>query len=395
MPQHMTTTPLSGCSDARLAALFATPPGTLCLDTAAHGPRLHAVQAAAEAALAAGVAPWRLGKTAWNGAIERVRALAAGFFDGDANGVALVPSAGYALSLAARNLPLAADSKVLVLEGQFPSNLLPWQQRCAETGAGLVGVRRGRSQGWTEAVLEALDADPSIAVLALPQAHWHDGALLDLDRISARARQRDAALVLDLSQSLGVLPADIARWRPQFVAAVGHKWLLGSHGLAYLWAAPYWREHGEPLEQNWFAREHDAAMASPSRPPPYRAGARRFDAGGVAHAQKLAMAEAALAQLQAWGIDALAGALRTRTDAFDAVLREHGLGAWSTPGHAPHLLGLRPPAERIDAVAQALADAGAVFTHRHGLLRIAPHLQVTVAQMRMLAGRVAAAAAHR
>ncbi|WP_237056832.1 aminotransferase class V-fold PLP-dependent enzyme [Marilutibacter chinensis] len=383
--------------DARLAAMFATPHGTLHLDSAAHGPRLRGVQAAAEATLAESIAPWRIGMQAWNDAIERVRSLAACFFEGDAfdgdgDGVALVPSAGYALSLAARNLQLGAGDKVLVLAGQFPSNLLPWQQRCAETGASLVEVRRAPGQDWTGAVLAALEADPAIRVLALPQAHWHDGALLDLDRISAQARACDAALVLDLSQSLGALPADVSRWQPQFAVAVGHKWLLGSYGLAYLWVAPHWREHGRPLEQNWFAREHDAAMASPLQPPAYRPGARRFDAGGIAHAQKLAMAAVALAQLQAWGVAGLSQALGTRTAAFDAVLREYGLEDWITPGHAPHLLGLRPPPERIDTAAQALAAAGAVFTRRHGLLRIAPHLQVTVAQMRVLAERVVAAA---
>ncbi|KAB8178856.1 aminotransferase class V-fold PLP-dependent enzyme [Lysobacter maris] len=380
-----------------LTDLFATPPGTLYLDSAAHGPRLCSVHSAAEAALADGVAPWRIDMDDWYASIERVRTLAAMIFEGDGfrgdgDGVALVPSVGYAMSLAANNLELDAGDTVLVLEGQFPSNLLPWQQRCAQTGAGLVAVRRAHGQDWTAAVLAALDADPAIRILALPHAHWHDGALLDLDRISARAQARDAALVLDMSQSLGALPADIARWRPQFVAAVGHKWLLGSHGLAYLWAAPHWRAHGQPLEQNWFAREHAAAMASPSQPPPYRAGARRFDAGGVAHAQKLAMAAAALSQLQDWGIAALSQALGARTAAFDAVLREHGLEDWGTPGHAPHLFGLRPAAQRLDAVAHALADAGAVFTQRHGVLRIAPHLQVTPAQMRMLAERVVAAA---
>lgn len=379
---------LSDLDDTALAALFATPPGTLYLNAASHGPRLRSVQAAAETAMAAGIAPWRLGEEEWIASIEHVRTLVAGFFDGDADAVALVPSAGYGLSLAARNLPLSRDEAVLVLAGQFPSNLLPWQQRCADTGARMVHVQRVAEHDWTDAVLAALDDDPGIRILALPHAYWHDGTLLDLDRIAACAHARGAALVLDLSQSLGALPTAIERWRPAFVVSVGHKWMLGSYGLAYLWASPHWREHGEPLEQTWFAREHDAAMASPLRPPRYRPGARRFDAGGIAHAEKLAMAAAALEQLHAWGIENLRDALQARTAAFDTVLREHGLDDWITPDHAPHLLGLRPPAERLDAVAKVLTEAGAVFTRRHGQLRIAPHLQVTVAQMREVGGVV-------
>lgn len=383
--------PTADLDDDALAAMFATPADVKCLDCAAHGPRLRSVHAAALAAVDAGRMPWRAGNDAWLASIERVRALAADLFDGDPEGVAMLHSVGHAMSLAARNLPLERGESVLVLDAQFPSNLLPWQHRCAQVGARVVRAVRRVGQDWTGAVLDALEANPSVRIAALPHAHWHDGALLDMDAIAGRCRARGIALVLDLSQSLGVLRVDIDRWQPQFVASVGHKWLLGGYGLAWLWVAPHWRRHGEPLEQHWFARDHDAAMASPLQLPPFRDGARRFDAGAVAHGQLLAMAEAALGQLKAWGVDAVHQALARRTGAFDAALHAGGAGDWSTPGHAPHVLGLRPPRDRLDAVAAALSQRGAVFTQRHGVLRIAPYLQVTVADMHGLARAAASA----
>lgn len=397
---HKITDPAPG--DPALTDLFALPADTLYLDTAAHGPRLRAVQDAAQAALDAGVAPWRVSASDWEASIERVRARAAAVFDGDGGGkgdgdsdaVALVPSAAYGLAIAARNLPLAAGDAVLVLDGQFPSNLLPWQQRCSEVGARMVAVRRVPDQGWTGAVLAALDADPAIRVLALPHVHWHDGALLDLDRIAARARDSGAALVLDLSQSLGALPAAIARWQPAFAVAVGHKWLLGAHGLAYLWAAPHWRDHGVSIEQHWLARDGGDAWHFPAdRAAPYRAGARRYDAGGVADPLRLAMADAALRQVNDWGVARIAAALRTRTAAFEAGLRECGLSHWATPGPVAHFLGVRPlRADVLAAVAAALGAAGVVVTTRHGLLRIAPYLQVGVDDLRRVAAIIGAVA---
>lgn len=376
---------------------FAVPAGTLYLDTAAHGPRLRAVQDAAQAALDASVAPWRLSMSAWEASIETVRTRAAALFEGNGDGdaVALVPSAAYGLAIAARNLPLAAGDAVLVLDGQFPSNLLPWQQRCSEVGARIAAVRRGHDQDWTDAVLAALETDPAIRVLALPQAYWHDGALLDLDRIAARARDANAALVLDLSQSLGARPAELARWQPAFAVAVGHKWLLGAPGLAYLWVAPQWRERGVSIEQHWLARDGGSDWRFPvDRPAPYRAGARRYDAGGIADPLRLAMADAALQQVNAWGVARIGARLRARTAAFDAGLREHGLSHWRLPGPAAHFLGVRPPrAEAMTAVANALSAAGIVVTARHGLLRIAPHLHVSLEDLRRVATIIAAAAA--
>src|SRR5690606_13264314 len=358
----------------------------LYLDCAARAPMLHGVHAAALAALEANATPWTQSFDALDAQVEAVRTLAAGLLDGDAEAVALVPSAAFALSTAARNLPLAAGEAVLLLEGQFPSNLLPWQQRCAETGAHVAGVRRAPGQDWTDAVLAALAAEPRVRVVALPHVRWDDGALPDLDRIAPRVHAAGAALVLDLSQSLGALPADIARWRPDFVASVGYKWLLGPRGLAWLWAAPRWRGEGVAIEQHWSARDAGTGWRFPvdALPPP-RPGARRFDAGGLDEPLPLAMAGAGLEQIHAWGVPRIAAALGACTRALDDALDAHGLSDWKTPAHAPHLTALRPPPERLDAVFDALARERIACTRRHGLLRIAPHLHVAPDDMARVA----------
>lgn len=375
------------------AAAFMPFGDSLYLDCAARAPMLRSVHAAGLAALQANATPWTQSFDALAAQVEAVRALAARLLDGDPDAVALVPSAAFALSTAARNLPLAPGEAVLLLEGQFPSNLLPWQQRCAEAGARITGVRRAPGQDWTDAVLAALAAEPRVRVVALPQVRWDDGAVLDLDRIAPSVHAAGAALVLDLSQSLGALPADIARWRPDFVACVGYKWLLGPRGLAWLWAAPRWREAGVAIEQHWSARDAGADWRFPvEAPPPSRHGARRFDAGELDEPLLLAMAAAGLEQVLAWGVPAIAAALGERTRALDAALDASGLSAWKTPGHAPHLTALRPPAERLDAVFDALVRERVACTRRHGLLRIAPHLHVTPDDMARVAAVAAGAA---
>ncbi|WP_426683651.1 aminotransferase class V-fold PLP-dependent enzyme [Xanthomonas translucens pv. undulosa] len=373
---------------------FVLPEGVRYLDTASKGPRLASVLAAGQAALAESIAPWTLSFDAWRAQIETLRSLAAAtLFDGDADGVAMLPSAAYGLATAARQLPLAAGEAVLLLDGQFPSNLLLWQQRCAESGAQLAVVRRGPQQDWTEAVLAALDAQPRVRIATLPNAYWRDGALLDLDRIAARVHAAGAALVLDLSQSLGVLPARLAAWRPDFVVAVGHKWLLGPMGLAWLWASPHWRAHGVPIEHHWQARDPGADWNFPvAAPPPFRAGARRFDAGGVAEPLRLAMASAALQQLQHWQPARIAARLGELGAAFEDELQAQGVGDWTVPGHAPHLSALRPPASALHALLPWLQRAQVICTHRHGALRIAPYLQLTPEAMRGLAREMVAAA---
>ncbi|KAB7769819.1 aminotransferase class V-fold PLP-dependent enzyme [Xanthomonas maliensis] len=356
---------------------FAIPDDVLYLDAASRGPALRAVQTIAHAAIDALSAPWRLPFDAWMADIERLRALAALLFDGDAEALALQPSAAHGLAIAAHNLPLPRGSTVLLLEGQFPSNLLIWQRRCSEQQAQLLAVPTPRDTELSDAVVQAIEQAPALAIVSLPQVYWLDGRRLDLDRISAAVHARGAALVLDLSQSLGVMSPDLARWRPAFVVSVGHKWLLGPMGLAWLWVAPRWRTHGLPLEEHWIGRDAGSSWEFPlERMPAYRQGARRFDAGGVADPLRIAMATVALQQIAAWQPPRIAQALGELTAQWDAALQAAGLADWRTPQHASHLTALQPPAAQLDAATQRLRAQGVICTRRHGRLRIAPYLHV-------------------
>ncbi|MFA0922980.1 aminotransferase class V-fold PLP-dependent enzyme [Xanthomonas fragariae] len=366
---------------------FALPIEITYLDTASRGPLLRAVQAVAHQAIDAMATPWQLPFDAWLHDIEHLRGLAAGLFDNDADGVAMVPSAAHGLATAARNLPLQRGEAVLLLERQFPSNLLIWQRRCAEVGAYIVAVSTTTGDALTDAVLQAIAQTPALRIVTLPHAYWLDGRALDLDRIGAQVHACGAALVLDLSQSLGVLPIDLRRWRPDFVVSVGHKWLLGPMGLAWLWVAPQWRAHGVPIEEHWIGRDAGSSWEFPvATAPLYRSGARRFDAGGVADPLRVAMATMALQQVAAWEPARIAEALGALTAQWDVGLHARGLGSWCTPGHAPHLTALRPPADQLEAVATTLGALGVICTRRHGRLRIAPHLSVTEHALSRLIG---------
>jgi selenocysteine lyase/cysteine desulfurase len=166
--------------------------------------------------------------------------------------VALVPAASYGLAAAAANLPLGSGRTVVLAADQFPSNVHVWRVRAAEVGARIVAAAPGPEGDLTAAILASIG--PETAVVACAHCRWTDGALVDLVQVAEAARAVGAALVLDLTQSAGALPFDLAAVRPDFLTTACYKWLLGPYSTGFLYVAPH-RRDGHPLEEHWLGRE--------------------------------------------------------------------------------------------------------------------------------------------
>ena len=356
-------------------AAFDVPADIAYFNTASLAPQLHVVRAAGEAALERRGRPWTIPARDWFVDVERLRRLFAHLISADAEGVALVPATSYGFAVAARNLPLQAGQRVLVLAEEYPSGIYTWRAAAGRAGAEILTVSREPGQSWADAVLAALD--DRVAIVSVPNVHWTDGALVDLVPIAARSRELEARLVIDGSQSVGAMPLDVEELRPDFLVTVGYKWLLGPFSVGYLYVAEEHRE-GEPLEENWILRagSEDFARLVDYRDE-YQPGARRFDVGERTKFELVPMAIAALEEICQWNVERVAATLAARTS--DIARRAAGLGLDPMPDakRGPHMLGvqLREPA-RSRAVS-ALAELNCFAAVRGASLRISPHLHTT------------------
>jgi selenocysteine lyase/cysteine desulfurase len=372
--------------------LFEIPDDIAYFNCASLAPQLEAARQAAERALQRRAQPWLIRSDDWFTAVEQRRALFAHVAEVDPEGVALVPATSYGLAVAAANLRAEPGQHVVVLAEEYPSNYYTWQRFAGRTGAAVTVVERRVGQAWAEAVLDALDE--RAAVVAVPAVHWTDGALVDLVAIGSQARAVGAALVVDASQSLGAMPLDLAAIRPDYLVAVGYKWLLGPFGLGYLYVAPQHRD-GVPLEENWIARlgseDFSELVAYQER---YQPGSRRFDVGQRTHFETTAPAIAALRQLLDWGVDRIAATLEQVTGRIEEVVRAQGL-ALTSADRGPHMLGIRLPEPARQRVAVALTKAGVHAGLRGASLRVSPHLWTTDQDVDRLAAALADAVNER
>jgi selenocysteine lyase/cysteine desulfurase len=369
-------------------AAFNVPTDVAFFNTANLCPQLVAVRAAGEAALERRGRPWTISAADWFSDVERLRELFAQVVGADADSVALVPATSYGFAVAARNLPLRAGERVLVLDEEYPSGIYTWRVATRRVGAELLTVAREPGQTWTEAVLAELDE--RVAIVSVPNVHWTNGALVELEPIAARARELGAGLVIDGSQSVGAMPLDVAKLQPDFLVTVGYKWLLGPFGVGYLYVSP---EHhdGEPLEENWIVRagSEDFSALVDYRDE-YQPGARRFDVGERTKFELTPMAIAALEQVLEWQVGRIASALAERTEQIATRAAGLGFEALSPGERGPHMLGIGLPDGTQTRVAAALAEANCFAGARGGSLRISPHLHTTDADIERLANALAA-----
>lgn len=352
--------------------LFDIPGDVTYLNASYLSPQLRSRRAAGMRALDQADAPWTIATDDFFTPVEELRSLFARIIGADAEGVALIPAVSYGAGVAAANLPVGPGRTVVMIEEQFPGNVYPWRGAVEKTGGEIVTVPRPAEGRWTGPVLEHIDE--RTAVVTVPNCHWTDGSLLDLVEVGEAARRVGAALAVDASQSLGAFPFDAAAIQPDFVYAVGYKWLLGPFGLGYLWVAPQHRD-GVPLEQGWIVRKGaDDFSALVDYQDDYAPGARRFDVGERSSFQLVPMAAAALTQLLAWGIDEVAAAIDGLTGAIEAAAAGRGLSPITRADRAPHMIGVRSPAGLPPGLSGALAAERVYVSVRGNSIRVSPHL---------------------
>jgi selenocysteine lyase/cysteine desulfurase len=363
--------------------LFDIPDEVAYLNCAYMSPLMKPALEAGVAGLARKSHPWELTPDKFFTGADEFRATAAHLIDCSADCIAIVPSASYGIAAAARNLPVKKGQSILVLREQFPSNYYAWQRRAEENGASLKVVAWPEDHDWTAAVLNSLTAD--VAIAALPHVHWTSGGRLDLVRIGEACRKLGAALVLDLTQSLGALPFSVGSLKndlqngvqPDFAVAASYKWLLGPYSVGLLYVAPKWHG-GIPLEENWIqranARDFSSLILYTEN---YDAGARRFDMGERSNFALLPAAVRAMKQLLEWDVAQIsetAGALNRQ---LAEAATDLGFSAPVEPLRAPHYLSLRREAAIPKELPEMLAREKVYVSVRGSSIRVAPHVYNT------------------
>lgn len=310
---------------------------------------------------------------AWQQNLNTLRQLVADLIHADPDELALVANTTTGVNLVAEGFPWREGDNVVLLANEFPSNQYPWlnQQRRG------VEVRRVEVEsGRVDLERIAAQVDGRTRIVALSWVGYASGYRIDVAEVAALAHRHGALLFLDAIQGLGIFPLDVRAAGVDFLAADGHKWMLGPEGAGISYIRRELLDLLAPLGVGWNSvqQAHDfQRIALELRPT-----AQRYE-GGSHNMIGLWGLAASLSFLTSYGVSVTRSEVAERIGelvglAADLLLNigARPIGPWEPP-HGAGILSFELPGVDLRQVRRQCEQRGVVLSVRGGHLRISPH----------------------
>ena len=312
-----------------------------------------------------GAANWN----AWRDRAEQARQLAAQLIGASPKEIALVPNTTTGLSLVAEGLDWRPGDNVVVPASDFPSNQYPWMN-LASRG---VEVRRIECDcERLEPNLVADACDEHTRAVTVSWVGYATGWRADLGALAEVAHGCGAALVVDGIQGLGVNPLDVRQTPIDFLAADGHKWLLGPEGAGVLYIRREWLDRLRPWGIGWNSVRNSGDFTHIEMD--LKDSAARYEGGSLNLVGFGALA-ASLALLVERSPALIAQRLSQYTDELCAQLTSAGavIASDRRPAHSSAIVSFEWPGESPVSVRKRCLAADVVVNCRGGRIRVSPH----------------------
>jgi cysteine desulfurase/selenocysteine lyase len=220
-------------------------------------------------------------------ALEGVRNEAAALLGTRKEQIAILSSATIGICSFAWSVDLKRGSNVVSTDADFPSVVYPWMRLREEKG---IEVRLAKNHDGVvnEDELESL-VDNHTAVVSISHVEYGTGQRFDLRWLSELAHSHGALLLVDATQSAGLIPIDVDREGIDVLVAGGYKGLLGPFGAAILYLNRELVERLEPPLVGWRSTPNPYNLNATELT--YASDARKFEYSTMDYASPFGLAE--------------------------------------------------------------------------------------------------------
>jgi len=309
---------------------------------------------------------------------RRCRDAAARLVGVSADEIALSPNTSFGVNLAAALVGAGPVGTILLSQGEFPANVLPW--KALERRGFRVELVPSDEHGWPneDALVRRLDRE-DVRALGISAVQYVTGFRADLEMLGSACRARGVLFCVDAIQALGVVPLDAAACQADVLACGGQKWLCSPWGSGFTYVRRELQERFAPPMVGWMsvrgATRFEEGLGYAME---WVDNARKFELATLALQDHIGLARAIEIFLEV-GLEDIASYVR----ALQMPVLE-----WLDTRRDAHVVTPREPSRRagiltftvanLDRSAAALRDGGVIFSVREGAIRLAPHFYNTV-----------------
>jgi selenocysteine lyase/cysteine desulfurase len=305
----------------------------------------------------------------WIKRIEQVRASAARLIGSELREIAFIKNTSEGVCFVAEGFPWKPGDNIVTALEEYPANLYPWMNLA---GRG-VEVRRVPSRErrlHLQDVFEAVDS--RTRVISLSFVEYASGFRNDLEAVGSFCRERGIYFFVDAIQGLGVLPVNVSKLPIDFLAADGHKWLLGPEGAGVFFIRKDLVDLLHPISVGWKSVVNAVDFSRTEfrlRPHAGRWESGTLNVGGIA------ALGASIDLLLERGIDEIARRVLALTDSLCEKLVRAQIAVASSRLESDRsgIVSIECPGPALQACMNSCREEGIIINQRAGRLRASPH----------------------
>ncbi len=242
---------------------------------------------------------------------ERARESVAGFLGAAPGEIALTRNTAEGINHVATGVDWEPGDVVVRTDVEHPAGELPWQRMADRHGVEIRELETDRGRIDRDDLKEAVSGARLLCVSSIA---WNYGTRLPVAEVVDVAHDAGAQVLVDAVQSPGQGPVDVSAWGAEFVAASGHKWLLGAWGSGFLYVDSDALDSLRPERIGYFSVTREAGSGYE-----YAPDASRFELGTTALAPYVGLAES-VDLFGDLGLDTVRGRVDRLTDRLKAGL---------------------------------------------------------------------------
>ena len=312
----------------------------------------------------------------WAKRVEIIRRNAAKLIGASADEIALTPNTSTGINFVAEGFPWKEGENIVTFANEFPSNLYPWMNlhsrgvntRVVQVEQGIADINR---------LFEACDEQTRL--ISLSWVSFSSGYRFtneQLHEIVQEAHRRGIYVMLDAIQGLGIFPLDVADLEIDFLAADGHKSMLGPEGAGLFYIRQQHLDLLRPLMVGWHSVANAFDFSNIDWKP--RQQASRYE-GGTQNMVGTLGYGASLELLQNLGVSTtvspVADQILAYTQSARSQLEELGaeIHGSSDVEHLSGITSFTIPNVDLAQLRSECMNIGVILSHRDGRLRISPH----------------------